>query len=27
MSSPEPVKAACLEFGTLCGELRKALKL
>lgn len=27
MSSPEPVKAACVEFGRLCGELKAALKV
>ncbi len=27
MSSPEPVKAACSEFGRLCGELKTALGL
>lgn len=27
MSSPEPVKAACAEFGRLCGELKTALNL
>lgn len=27
MSSPEPVRAACAEFGRLCGELKSALRL
>lgn len=27
MSSPEPVKAACAEFGRLCGELKTALSI
>jgi len=27
MSSPEPVAAACAEFGRLCGELKTALKV